>query len=307
MRVFNLNLTYQCNNNCLLCVSHNTREHTVRVFSDNMLDKVIQRYEPTNDDLIILSGGEPTLSPFIYEILDKLSILPSKTALYTNGRTIKDKEFSSFVCTHVDRIVFSVYGDKNIHNYYADNISSFEETFSGIQNAIQLKHQFPNLCIELKLICNKRIVDENLDLFSIIDLDTINNIDSLIFGRLLQRTEPSLTELQYIHNWVCQQIEIYRSYSIKTPIKLVDFWPCLFNNNLFSEISQSNIKKHILEVLFFDAANFNGKILEYLNTYKAKQLSSCANCFANTFCGDSITCFGALYKENDKPWIHVPE
>lgn len=308
MNVFNLNLTYLCNNQCRLCISHHTRELTERIMPVGIIHELIQHYTPNKEDLFILSGGEPTLTPFFYDILEELSTVPSKKILYTNGRTLRNTVFASFTCAHIDKIIISLYGNKSIHNYYANNASAFDDTMSGIQNVIQLKPRYRSLKVEVKLICNKKIVDENLNIFSFLDLDSIiKNIDCLIFARLLQRIKPSLLEMQYIHDWVSQQIDLCHNSFANTPIKLVDLWPCLFNNKLYSEISQSRIEKEFIDVLFFDAVNPQGKKLEYVNSYKANQLNACSNCFANTFCGNSITCFGALCKESDQPWVHVPE
>lgn len=307
MRAFILNLTYLCNNHCEYCVSHNTRMRSKRFFTPEILIRLIETFEPNQEDLFILSGGEPSLSPYLIQILEILKNLKSPKIIFTNGSQFTDLSLMELICTSINRIVISFYGPGQIHDALAHK-NVYNTMCQGIHNLIKTRHSLGlNVQLDIKFIANMSFVEEVADIRSLIhEIVGDNCIDGLVLARLLHRHPVSIDDIRTIHQWASQQIHYLEDFTLCKSIKLVDYWPCLLDNNIFKAIEMSDVHKDKREMWFFDGKYPKGKLLDQ-EEYHASHLSSCSLCFANQFCGDSVTCYGALTSIKKNEWRHLPE
>ncbi|MBV8281631.1 MAG: radical SAM protein [Candidatus Eremiobacteraeota bacterium] len=106
--IFLLDITSQCNLSCPACYAQSGPKQTHYLPVESILRSVHTAIEREGGrlDVVMISGGEPTVHPQIVEILRELAALPvTRVLLNTNGiRIASDKEFVAFLHDHRKRI-----------------------------------------------------------------------------------------------------------------------------------------------------------------------------------------------------------
>lgn len=106
--IFLLDITSQCNLSCPACYAGSSPKETQYLPLDNIVRAVETAIEREGGrlDVVMISGGEPTVHPQIVEILRTLAQLPvTRVLLNTNGiRLASDSEFVAFLREHRKRI-----------------------------------------------------------------------------------------------------------------------------------------------------------------------------------------------------------
>ncbi len=106
--IFLLDITSQCNLSCPACYAGSSPQQTQYVPLDGIkhaVETAIAR-EGGHLDVVMISGGEPTVHPQIVEILRAIAALPvTRVLLNTNGiRLASDDGLLAFLAEHRDRI-----------------------------------------------------------------------------------------------------------------------------------------------------------------------------------------------------------
>jgi len=143
-----LALTYGCNNACRHCYNRVEQCRSLKSplstgvgkgegLSLHQWKKVLQKLSDIGVPHVIFTGGEPTLHPYLCELIRAAEHLGLITGLNTNGRRLADREFVDSLVhaglSHVQITLESCRAD--IHNAMPA-AESFEETCWGIKNAI---------------------------------------------------------------------------------------------------------------------------------------------------------------------------
>lgn len=92
-------------------------------------------------DSILLTGGEPTLHPQIFEIMDAAVTKGfSKIGFFSNATRFCDKKFVGRLLEHgMDNAMFSLHGScARVHNRIVGS-DNFKKALEGIKTALQLK------------------------------------------------------------------------------------------------------------------------------------------------------------------------
>lgn len=132
-RLFYLNITYECNNRCIFCISHNTTNRTRKVENPLEIIKAVNtKYSFAQNDLFIVNGGEPTTSPYFAELLDYLLATPINIIVYSNGRKLS--KYLHYTANERIRWIVAFYGLQDIHDKYTSVQGSFLETFNSLQS-----------------------------------------------------------------------------------------------------------------------------------------------------------------------------
>ena len=160
-------LTYNCNNRCKWCYA-----------SPSGFDSGMMNFEKAKDFLKLMSsvgiktvgltGGEPSLYPNIFKLIQFATHLGIDITFYTNGRKLHDIEFVKRLKNAGTSFVnFSVQSGFK-HKEYHDNIvgvkGAWEETRKGIDNCFK-----NNLKINIQTVLthdNFKIYKEILDEFA---------------------------------------------------------------------------------------------------------------------------------------------
>jgi len=153
-RIFYFNITYGCDNDCVFCYSqntyHNSRPHneiTLQQFKDYLEEKGISQ-----DDRVILNGGEPLLHTQIKDILNYLRDIGCEVLIYTNGTRLTSVDFSSL--TSRFRFIVPIHGHETLHDIITRRPGSYRETAAGMAAC-----QESGICLlDLKVILNAEMV-----------------------------------------------------------------------------------------------------------------------------------------------------
>lgn len=127
---------FSCNNNCIMC-SLRPGSGKMQNASTQELTERLKRGREESYEKVEFSGGEPTIRPDIYDLINEAKVLGYETiALSTNGRFFSYKEHGSkLLKAGLNKITFSLLGSKNtIHDAIARTPGSFDQIISGIQN-----------------------------------------------------------------------------------------------------------------------------------------------------------------------------
>lgn len=106
--VFLLDITTQCNLSCPACYAHSAPENGSYLPLDQAMHAVQTAIARENGrlDVVMLSGGEPTVHPHFRELLEALVSLPvTRILVNTNGiRLANDDAFLALLHRHRDRV-----------------------------------------------------------------------------------------------------------------------------------------------------------------------------------------------------------
>ena len=295
-RLFYFNIIFACNNNCKYCCSHNTRNHNVASVDIEYIQKVHLEYGIASEDYIILTGGEPTLSPHFLKIVRYLSALTTHVILYTNGRLLWT--YDQMFLDKIERIIIPIYGGKENHNSYIGVANGYEDTIKSIEyiNAFQ-----PNK-LEIKLV-----VDNNDSLLSIVnsdDFSTLSITENISVNRLIKSDNDLCDNI--IDTNLIQQVEnlIFTLHEQGKSIKFYD-WPLCYFSNRFKDMILSNYDGQ--GDLMFDIVNCPANRKPYRVTFNRKTncYEKCRECTLRKFCSQIMRRYYCPVLKNNKVIIGV--
>lgn len=173
-----LKLGLSCNNACIHCIMEPIRknlvqrQHLVDSSFEN-IESIIDTLKPRNVTSITLTGGEPTLRPDFFALLEKLHGLDLELTIQTNGRILgKEKAVERLRGLAGDKILFviALHGaDASVHDKITRVKGSFAETVQGIKNLRDLGFK---VCGKMVLShLNVNVIAETLDFMSDLIMD----------------------------------------------------------------------------------------------------------------------------------------
>jgi len=303
-RVFNINLHYACNNACINCISHNTKSNSSSIISVTNIQNLLENFVPKEEDIIILSGGEPSLYPDLISLLQLIRKHTScQIVMYTNGFGLCSEIITEAIVRYINRVTISFYGNDSVHDFYAGKIGAFSTLKSAIHKFCKLRTKFKSKCLlELKYVSPPI----GTPILSILDsISSSHEIDSIVLSRILTINNYEFTKYQ-IDDITISNINLlqYQDRYKNIPLKLVDLLPCTLGNQLFNEIFNSNPQRLAYEILFFDGNHPEGMPIQFAKS--ASFSARCALCKLKTICGTTLTCYGALCKFHGK-WHYADE
>lgn len=156
-RIFYFNITYGCNSNCLFCYSHNTR-HNAEPYNEMAAGQFFDYLEEqklSEDDRVIINGGEPLLHSAIGRILSGLISYGCEVLVYTNGRLIRNYDLTSL--NEKFRFIIPIHGYEEIHDRITRVKGSYRETLGGLKYLVEQT----DCLTDVKLILNNQMIEED--------------------------------------------------------------------------------------------------------------------------------------------------
>ena len=180
-RKININLTYECNSNCRFCAANHEIAGNIGRITYDELQSICNKWDFNMNDEIILSGGEPTIHPEFWDIIEMLQKRKCKICILTNGRQLINNDFSNRLShSHISRICVPIHGPEEIHDSITRVKGSFRQTITGLEAFNRIKG---NIHLELKfVICNKNY----LSISEIIEQIICVNPNSIMMSTLFQ-------------------------------------------------------------------------------------------------------------------------
>ncbi len=131
-------LTYACNNQCPHCYNEPGRGQ--KPYSQDEWKKVLDKLEAIAIPHVVFTGGEPTIVPFLPDLVRYADTLGIITGLNTNGRKLKDEDLVIKLKEgSLDHIQITLESNQpDIHDKMVGAEGAWEESVAGIKNV--LKH-----------------------------------------------------------------------------------------------------------------------------------------------------------------------
>lgn len=157
-----IKLHYKCNQKCLFCRVDEYRKEGFELSTQEVIEK-IKKSRNLGIDMILLSGGEPTIRKDIFEITNFLKNRGFPFGLITNGRMLSYKKFfNKLLHSGLKYIHTSLHGSNaRIHNAITQS-DSFDDVIKSLNNI----HK-SGVEIYINSVINRKNLD---DLENIIDL-----------------------------------------------------------------------------------------------------------------------------------------
>ncbi|MBU2576138.1 MAG: radical SAM protein [Nanoarchaeota archaeon] len=132
-----LSLTYKCNNQCGWCYASSNSPQENKELPRDKISPILHLLKDLKIKRTILIGGEPTVYPYLKEVLEEHQIQDINTGMVTNGRKLAKREFSKILKDHgVNSLTVSIEGyDPSSHDEVTQVSGSYEESINGIYTA----------------------------------------------------------------------------------------------------------------------------------------------------------------------------
>lgn len=145
--MFDLEICYSCNNNCIMCPFVRPDCSKIQWDSEKNpsmeeLKCMINSYAGNLSEMSITGGGEPTIRPDIFELMSyfEKKLPETKKRLLTNGRMFYYKDFSKkMVDLGLKSVAVPLHaGEEELFEKITQVKGSFIQTVGGIQNLLRL-------------------------------------------------------------------------------------------------------------------------------------------------------------------------
>ncbi len=127
-----INLTNNCNLSCVHCYSNSKLVKSEDVFNESNLELLVKNVSTLNIKFVILSGGEPLLFPYIYELANMFKKQNINVSLSTNGFLI-DESNIELIQKHFDYVGVSIDGTKTTHDKFRGFNGAYEQSIKSIE------------------------------------------------------------------------------------------------------------------------------------------------------------------------------
>lgn len=120
-----IQITRQCNQACLFCSNPPSGKTELSLRSAR---NIIDRYKLAGYDGLVISGGEPTVYPYLQDLLSYIRSNDMQARIITNGQKISDPAFlRSLIESGLDHIFISLYSHRpRVQNYLSNNLRSWQ-------------------------------------------------------------------------------------------------------------------------------------------------------------------------------------
>lgn len=131
--IYDIKIGFKCNNNCAHCVVAEKRWA-----SDLPLTTIFKEIEQVPDGLAVqVTGGEPTIYPYLPDILAKCHQEHHATILQTNGTGFSDLSFLEACQENLDHVHIAIHScDPEVHDKIVNSSGMWQKTIQGLDNLI---------------------------------------------------------------------------------------------------------------------------------------------------------------------------
>lgn len=132
-----LTLNRTCNLRCKWCYARDTEYKSSLTMSKDLAFELIDFFDSINVKHIILIGGEPTIHPDFFEILEYAKERKIKCALVTNGLMFKNDEFiDKYKSMGMSSVSLSLKGENEKTYEEITGFDGFQETIDIIKKLV---------------------------------------------------------------------------------------------------------------------------------------------------------------------------
>ncbi|HQJ61571.1 MAG TPA: radical SAM protein, partial [bacterium] len=161
-------LTQKCNLSCVHCGSdcnkdNNSADLPADVILKTLID-VKKKYDSHNIT-IVLSGGEPTIYPGVWDLGKKIIDLEFPWGMVTNGLSWDEKTIKKAKESRMHSVTVSIDGLEENHNWFRGNPKSFRKA----KNALKMILETPEIYKkDVVTVINRRNLNELDDIYEML-------------------------------------------------------------------------------------------------------------------------------------------
>ncbi|MBN1666345.1 MAG: radical SAM protein, partial [Anaerolineales bacterium] len=220
-----LALTYRCNNNCTHC--YNARPRSYPELGTEKWLNILDRLWEIGIPHVVFTGGEPTLRADLPDLIAHAERNGQITGLNTNGRRLSDPHYlQSLLDAGLDHVQITLEShDPNIHDQMVERSGAWQETTSGLRNAINSRLFVMTNTTMLRH--NSSSLDQTMDFLASQSVPTIG-LNALIYSGRGKTVNTGLaeSELKPLLEMARQRTEKYGQRLIwYTPTQYCHFDP----------------------------------------------------------------------------------
>lgn len=291
---------YVCNERCQFCPCSKDSVTVPSLTYDQVCMTVRQSIEEKGVENILLSGGEPTIHPDFFKILDYIKRFDVNISLLTNALRLADDTFAEKMFSIIDgsKLDVTVAFHSHIpekHDFLTQHKGSFNRSMKGISN--MLKHNV-KLSIKNNIVnytykdlpeyikwATSQFEDNVTLLFCNID---INGTAASNKENVAVDFRDSIPYLQQALDIVIEQRKLGHKRNVKvltTPLCLIDpyYW------GFIETSTQENVAAYKVpnSELLWDIGSDSGPLFE-----------ACTNCELNKYCPGTWRSFKNNFDES---------
>lgn len=138
--ILNIDMTYRCNQKCIMCASWKIKDKTRKELSTNeiinFIHELLKKYHLKNINFL---GGEPLIKKDLEKII---ATIPSNinTKIITNGTLITEDRARKLIRSKVHYVRFSIDGPEQIHDMFRGK-GSYKKAVLGLSNLYNAKKE----------------------------------------------------------------------------------------------------------------------------------------------------------------------
>ncbi len=281
-----INVTYKCNNHCRFC---SIADREIAHGDFDVQKAHIERAAEEGIRLLDIDGGEPTLYPRLFDLLDHaLERKFERITITSNGRMLADAALVDRLARYPIDLLISLHAaDASVQDDLTTQSGSFRQTVKGVLNAIR---RFPNLGVNTTITTpNLDGLDRLADLLVKIGVKTWNLQYYTPFGKV----RPELAPDPYQTGDML--MDVLQRYESKLAIQVVNLPFCFLPG--YERFTIPDVGKAARRMLFVNNQEVN--LGDYLATRRF-QNGKCRSCSWSGACrgfwdyGDS--------PETGRPW-----
>ncbi|MCJ7625415.1 MAG: radical SAM protein, partial [Anaerolineaceae bacterium] len=254
-----LALTYRCNNKCVHCYNESDRlKHELDV---DQWEKILDRVWKLGIPHVVFTGGEPTLVPFLPELITYAEKLGMITGLNTNGRKFSDPAYiDALVSAGLDHVQITLEShDAEIHDDITAAPGAWAQTTSGITNALNSKlYVMTNTTL---LRSNSASLTDTLDFLSALGVPTVG-LNGLIYSGRGASVDESISE-----NDLPALLEIAKAHAADSEQRLIWYTPTMYCH--FNPIESNLGVKGCTAALYNMCIEPDGSVLPCQSYYRS--------------------------------------
>ena len=281
-KIADIKIGYACNDECIHCVVEELRKSAnlkKEFLSTAKYKEEISNQKKQGVDLIVLTGGEPTIFKDFFDILKFIKENNLKIHIQSNGRKFSNFDFAKNANEYITSYEIALHGpNKEIHEKITQTPGSFEETVLGLKNLVKL-----NAKIEGKIVLSKynySYLVETLSLYKELGVKFVTVAFAHSSGEknYIQNITATYTEIKpYIEKSLdnFKDNELFISLENILPCALDKQYSLKHFQDFYQTFKNSNLKlvgKQTQNWLFLKKA------------IRKKDESICKKCLYNTFC-----------------------
>jgi len=130
LKIFDLKVGFECNNDCIHCVISDKLHHPK--LSLNEIKNIIDNH--LDVDQFIITGGEPTIRKDIIDIVKYIHDKNKLITLQTNGRMLSNINFAKEIEPYINIFLIAIHSSVESYHNIISGTKSFNETINGLKN-----------------------------------------------------------------------------------------------------------------------------------------------------------------------------